>query len=133
MPPCFARATVLPADGKNAGKILVGGTASIRGEESIYREDIRRQTTETFHNLAHLIRAAIEPAGNGTNEMADAEVRRWLGQFRDLRVYYLRESDRSFIQSRVSDDFSRDCRVEYVRADLCRAELLVEIEGLAQG
>ena len=52
LPPCFARATVLPAEAGTARKILVGGTASIRGEESIYLDDIRLQTSETFHNLA---------------------------------------------------------------------------------
>jgi hypothetical protein len=132
LPPCFARATVLAADASQVRKILVGGTASIRGEESIYLDDITRQTSETFHNLAHLMRAAIAPTANGKSEMTDSEARRWLVHFRNLRVYYLREMDRAFIELRVAGEFSRDCRVEYVRADLCRAELLVEIEGLAE-
>ena len=64
--------------------------------------------------------------------MSDIDFRRWLNPFRDLHVYFLRERDRSFIESRVAEEFPSNCRVEYVRADLCRAELLVEIEGLAE-
>jgi chorismate lyase/3-hydroxybenzoate synthase len=130
-PPCFARATVLPAGPQTPRRIFVGGTASIRGEESIYLGDLARQTQETFDNLAHLIRAAVTESAS-CNGLAAADAIQWLGKFRNLRIYYVREADRALIEAMVSHTFAPSCAIEYVRANLCRAELLVEIEGLAE-
>src|SRR5665213_4336679 len=130
-PPCFARATVLPASPQTPRRIFVGGTASIRGEESIYVGDLARQTQETFDNLAHLIRAAAT-GSKACNGLAPADAIQWLGKFRNLRIYYVREADRARIEPMASRTFAPGCAIEYVRANLCRAELLVEIEGLAE-
>jgi chorismate lyase/3-hydroxybenzoate synthase len=120
-PPCFARATVLrdPA-GRRAPLLLVGGTASIRGEESIHVDDLRGQTLETFENLASLVRSA------------DSGMTAPLAAFREIRVYHFREADRDAIAELVAGAFPRHTRVEYARADLCRPELSVEIEGVAE-
>jgi hypothetical protein len=130
-PPCFARATVVPGGAGDPRRILVGGTASIRGEESTHLGDLVQQTQETFDNLAYLIRAAA-PNAESFNGISEAEKISWLGKFRNLRIYYVRETDRPTIETMARSVFSRDCMVDYLRADLCRAELLVEIEGLAQ-
>jgi hypothetical protein len=120
-PPCFARATVLrDAEGRRAPLLLVGGTASIRGEESVHVDDLRGQTLETFENLASLVRSAAP----GVAQPLDA--------FRDLRVYHFRDADRDAIAELVASAFPRHTRVEYARADLCRPELSVEIEGVAK-
>ena len=54
-----------------------------------------------------------------------------LSRFRELRVYYPRPTDLSVIRAELVDAFPHVSRIEYVRADLCRPELLVEIEGVA--
>ena len=123
---------MLPAVAGNPSRILVGGTASIRGEESVYLDDIQQQTVETFNNLAYLIRATAEPGPQKVNGLTASETIGLLGQFRNLRVYYLRETDRAYLEARVAEAFAANCQVEFVQADLCRAELLVEIEGLAE-
>jgi chorismate lyase/3-hydroxybenzoate synthase len=124
-PPCFARATVLrDTEGRRAPLLLVGGTASIRGEESIHVNDLRGQTLETFENLASLVRSATgENQSNGVPP---------LNAFREIRVYHFREADRDAIAELVAGAFPRHTRVEYARADLCRPELSVEIEGVAE-
>jgi len=115
-PPCFARATTVSWD--DAGRtILVGGTASIRGEETVHAGNLMAQTRETFDNLAALVRAAGA---------------RGLQSFEALRVYYVHEADRRTIERTVSEAFPDLADVEYARADLCRSELLVEIEGVAR-
>jgi hypothetical protein len=116
-PPCFARATVVREPGRNP-LLLVGGTASIRGEESVHVGDLRGQTLETFDNLASLVRSASGDDG--------------LNAFRELRVYHFREADRDAIAKLVDKAFPSLGRVEYFRADLCRPELCVEIEGVAE-
>src|SRR5262249_25234544 len=55
LPPCFARATKLTDP---PGLLLVGGTASVRGEDSVHTDDLASQVSETFLNLASLTRAA---------------------------------------------------------------------------
>lgn len=131
-PPCFARATVLPGHLDRPTRILVGGTASIRGEESIHLESLQRQIDETLHNLAHLIRAAAERDAPTDADLSPRQIHDLLSGFVDLRVYHPRAGDRDAIVARVAPAFPASCRIEFVRADLCRAELLVEIEGLAQ-
>jgi chorismate lyase/3-hydroxybenzoate synthase len=123
---------VLDSSNGQGRRILVGGTASIRGEESLHLGSLSDQTAETFENLAHLIKAANGAMVDPPADLSPAETRQWLGQFRDLRIYYVREIDREFLVKRVAEFFPQDCRVEFLRANLCRAELLVEIEGLAQ-
>src|SRR4051812_29811335 len=54
LPPCFARATVLA----DARRVLVGGTASIRGEDSLHLTSLSQQFEETLENLASVVAAA---------------------------------------------------------------------------
>jgi enamine deaminase RidA (YjgF/YER057c/UK114 family) len=115
-PPCFARGTSVRWHESGGATILVGGTASIRGEDSVHRGDLRAQAHETFENLGALVRSAGAPG---------------LGSFESLRVYYVHAADRDAITRTVAEAFPHLRDVEYVTADLCRPELLVEIEGVA--
>lgn len=130
-PPCFARGTLLPTGADRSHALLIGGTASIRGEQSMYVESLEQQTDETLANLASLIRAAAEQAGTTLAEDDESA----LATMRSMRVYHPRESDRDWIASTVSRRFPNAAvaaEIEFHRADLCRAELLIEIEGVAR-
>ena len=116
-PPCFARATAVDWSDGGAPILLVGGTASIRGEETAHAGHLAAQARETFDNLA----ALVESAGGAG-----------LSAFEALRVYYVHEADRRAIERLVFKAFPHLCDVEYVHADLCRPDLLVEIEGVAR-
>jgi chorismate lyase/3-hydroxybenzoate synthase len=123
LPPCFARATRLDHP---ARLLLVGGTASVRGEDSVHVGDLAAQCSETFMNLAALVGAAM-----GKKLAGSIRLRRWLSAFRELRVYHPTPSDRSAIESAILAQFGGVERIEWLCADLCRAELRVEIEGIA--
>lgn len=125
-PPSFARATRLvrlPA----APALLVGGTASIRGEESRNIDDLTRQLDETLLNLAAVVAAA---EGRDVPD-SPARVRRCLSRYDGLRAYYLHEHQHDTIAAAVAAAVRADCVVELVPATMCRPELLVEIEGVA--
>lgn len=109
LPPCFARATRIESDGQPL--VLVGGTASIVGEESVHLGDLARQMEETLANLA-----ALAP----------------LAGYRELRVYYPDPERLDELRDLLYGAFPHAERIEWVRADLCRSELLVEIEGIAE-
>ena len=108
LPPCFARATVV------GRSLLVAGTAAIRGEASCHRGDLAAQLDLTLGNLRRLLTAA------GT----DGE----LSRFRHVRVYL--PSTVNATRLRLGRVFGA-ADVEVLTADLCRPELLVEIEGVA--
>jgi hypothetical protein len=125
LPPCFARATVLAG----AGLVLVGGTASIRGEDSLHGTSLPLQLRETLMNLASVVETAEAKVVGATTLRSQEE---WLARYREVRVYYPRPGDAQVLEALLHGTFGSGCRVEMRRADLCRAELLVEIEGVAQ-
>ncbi len=114
-PPCFARATVarLPA----GSRLLVSGTASIRGEDSVHADSLPRQLSETIENIDRLAKSVL---GNERFDLSGAET---------ARVYFPRLSDRRLLASLVSSRLPPTASVEFVPAWICRRELLVEIEA----
>ena len=142
LPPCFARATRIdsPATTGDDALLLVGGTASVRGEDSITEAggaagtDLQQQLRETFLNLASLIRSAAEgtpaPRADST-AVDDLETGLLLGRYRHLRTYVRKGADLRFVAEQIETRFVNLENAEYVHADLCRPELLVEIEGVA--
>jgi chorismate lyase/3-hydroxybenzoate synthase len=104
---------------------MVGGTASIRGEESMHEGDLAAQAAETLANLASVVSAAW----NGRGDDGGAP----LARYRDLRAYHRREGDRAEVEARMRAAFPGLERLELLSAELCRPELLVEVEGLADG
>ena len=111
-PPCFARATRVRLHG--APCLLIGGTASVRGEDSMHEGSLHGQLDEMFENLRSLVGG---PEG--------------LDGIRDARVYHRRAADAQRIREEVSTRLNGLERVELVQADICRRELLVELEAVA--
>ena len=128
MPPCFARATLLGGHSDEA-LLIVGGTASITGEESRHLDNLQEQAAETFRNLASVVASAA--GGQLPESAAVSELEPLLSTFRALRVYHTRPGDRAAIAALVQARFPSSCQVELLQASLCRQELLIEIEGVA--
>jgi chorismate lyase / 3-hydroxybenzoate synthase len=120
LPPCFARATRVDA-GTDTPLLLIGGTASIRGEDSLHVSDLENQLHETRTNLIALLGAA-----SGSSTSPDL-----LNQLDQLRVYFPGIGNLARIRAAVEEWFPHPDRVEWRHAELCRGELLVEIEGRA--
>ncbi len=121
-PPCFARATRLLMPVRDAWWLLVAGTASIRGEETMHVGNIDAQTVETLDNLAALLDAAQAQRGT-VNSRA---------RFRSLRVYIVRPEDLTVVRERIEQRYPDVADIEFAQAEICRADLLVEIEGVAE-
>ena len=127
-PPCFARATRVLMEGGRRMALLVAGTASVRGEDSVHGGDFHAQAGQTLQNLSALVTAAIRGMGGAEGERGCRDP---LGLFRSLRVYHPREEHRPAIMRLIQESFPAVPEVELLRTDLCRSELLVEIEGVA--
>jgi enamine deaminase RidA (YjgF/YER057c/UK114 family) len=119
-PPCFARATIARIDGRP--RLLIGGTASIVGEDSVHVGDVDAQVHETLCNIAALLSAA-----RGTQDSTSARLER----LTSIRIYIRDAADAAAILSAVEQKCRDDVNVEAAIADVCRPELLVEIEAVA--
>ncbi|MEM7626678.1 MAG: pteridine-dependent deoxygenase like protein [Planctomycetota bacterium] len=118
LPPCFARATVIAADERSPNRrVMIGGTSSIVGEASVHIGDLPAQTRETLDNIEALLHAA---GASG------------LDALHAVRVYHVEEHDGPGILAEVLRRLPRlEGQIEMVHAPLCRRDLGVEIEGLA--
>ena len=122
-PPCFARATRVELDGRDS--LLVGGTASILGENSMHSGDLLAQVAETVANLEALVASA--------HDRVSLNVDPSLESFDHLRIYWPGPSDPQALHDWIDANCSRESlQLELIHGQLCRPELLIEIEGLAR-
>ncbi len=117
-PPSFSRAT--RADTGTATHVFISGTAAIRGHATVAPGELEPQLECTLDNL-RLISAA---AGAGPALGADGA---WERRF---KVYLRHPDDLRRVVSRLESGLLRPPdHVVYLHADVCRAELVVEIEA----
>ena len=102
----------------------VSGTASIVDSESRYPGDPEKQTEQTIDNIERLI-AADNFAAHGLRG-AGAH----LHDLAKIRVYLKRPEDLAKCQAVCERRFGAVPAI-YAMADICRPELLVEIEGVS--
>ncbi len=130
LPPCFARATRLRPPLER--QLLVGGTASVYGEHSLHHGDLQGQIQETFANLGAVVGAASEEDSSGPAPNHPQGNHQLLSCYRSVRVYFVRDEDLPVLTSLVESRFRNADKIEFLQADLCRPELLLEIEGVAE-
>jgi chorismate lyase/3-hydroxybenzoate synthase len=116
-PPCFSRAVI--AHMPNGRRLLIGGTASVRGEESVHIHSLAGQLDELLENLRSLL------AMDGCDQSGSLE------SIREVRIYHRQREQRDEICAAIAHQFAGARRVESIQADICRRELLVEIEAVA--
>ena len=120
VPPTFSRATTVEIGGRRL--LVVGGTASVVGEDSMHAGDVHAQLEETFCNLGSLVSTARRNPEGATHT---------LSRMTDVRVYLTPGQPATAVHAAVRARCPR-ARIELATASLCRPELLVEIEGLAE-
>ncbi len=118
-PPQFERA-VLMANGSNRN-LFISGTASIIGQETIGKGDIREQTIVTIENIKKL--TDIERINQILGESDSS-----LGRYSLLRIYIKNQEDFETVKSICSEHFPMT-PASYIESDICRDDLLTEIEG----
>ena len=119
--PTFSRAAHAEL-GEGVQALFISGTASIVGHASTHVGDVRRQAVETLDNIDALRAEAMRRTGTAfpLQQMFHT-------------IYLRREADlpvvREVIEHRVGCASPAAQGALYVRADVCRADLLVEIEA----
>ena len=107
---------------KNQGMIYISGTAAIRGENSLLA-DVMQQGVVTMENIEHLTSYENQKF-NGVPYPAKCE-------YEMMRVYLKSSYNWQQISDWLKDNYHCE-DVAIVEADVCRAELLIEIEGIAK-
>ena len=110
--PMFSRAVSFIPNNSMTNKILVSGTASIKGYESMHSKNILRQLDETLENY----NTFFDDKKNLSNI---------------ARVYMSSTSDNNIqLVSNVLNKKFGENNYALLKGDICRPELLIEIEGM---
>jgi len=115
-PPSFSRAMLLPGD-----ELMGSGTASIVGHESRHDGNIEAQIDETLNNLKELRQAGQRLAArDGLTDFDNAPIA--------AKVYLRRRESGPSAAARIRAGLPGLANLLLLEADICRKELLVEIE-----
>jgi chorismate lyase/3-hydroxybenzoate synthase len=118
--PIFSRACVLS---ESAGtNLFVSGTSSIVGHETIHQGDVAAQTAETMANISALLGEANRVVGSARYSLDGLK----------FKVYVRQPSDLSAIEAALAKSLRPSTSIVYLQADVCREDLLVEIEATGE-
>ena len=112
--PIFVRAMSVNLGGQQC--FFISGTASIVGYETVHHGDVAKQATETLLNIRTLLQQ--EPS-------YDPEHGNML-----LKIYLRNMNDLEIVSTKVLSEFGTRCRAIYLHSNICRSDLLLEIEGV---
>lgn len=119
--PTFSRGALVDVGGARTA-LFISGTASIVGHASVHIGDVARQAEESLMNIAAVREVASARAGAAFP--ADALA---------YTVYLRRADDLSHVREVVGRAIGVDSNaardIVYLQADICRDDLLVEIEA----
>lgn len=117
--PTFSRAVLHPAN--DARMLFVSGTASIVGHLTVHAGDVVAQTRETLANLGAVFAEAEHASRPGAFPMREAS----------YKVYVRHAADVEAVRRELAAALGEDADVNFLRADICRDDLLVEVEAIA--
>jgi enamine deaminase RidA (YjgF/YER057c/UK114 family) len=120
--PKFSRAMALVLG--NYVTTWISGTASIVNSETQYPGEVAKQTEQTIDNIERL----IAPENFQQHSVQGAGAR--LSDLAKVRVYIKRQEDFAACHAVCERRFGAVPAI-YAVADICRPDLLVEIEGIA--
>jgi chorismate lyase/3-hydroxybenzoate synthase len=123
VPPLFSRAVALGVGAEVM--VLMSGTASIVRHRSVHVGSASQQADQAFANIAELLRPEFL-AANGFLVPAGG-----LAALRCCVVYVKRPEDVNAVRSACERWLPPGIPAVYTLSDVCRPELLVEIEGIA--
>jgi enamine deaminase RidA (YjgF/YER057c/UK114 family) len=117
--PTFSRASVVRLGGNEV--LFLSGTASIVGHRTLHLGDVVAQTRETMANITAIITEAnrVAPrAGFAPGDLC-------------YKVYVRREQDVGAIHDELRRILGESAQIMFLKADICRQDLLMEIEATA--
>lgn len=120
--PSFSRASMLRTT--EGELLLVSGTAAITGHASMHIGDAAAQLRASLANIEIVVAAA-----EGPREVFSVASTGSAPPQAQLRVYLRSPADLPAVRAAFADCVRIPCSVEWLHADVCRRELLVEVEA----
>ena len=117
--PSFARATLRSSI--FGSHLLIAGTASVVGHVSEHIGEPHKQTLETLHNLNALIAY--------TEQLHGVTRGQWYGQA-IFKIYIRHPEHFATVRDILKKQLPSHTQVLYLQGEMCRSELLLEIEGI---
>lgn len=117
--PTFSRASLVRLGQDEV--LFVSGTASIVGHVTLHPADVAAQTRETMANIKAVLAEANRLASQARFDLASLH----------YRVYVRHPADLSQIRAELAHCVGNELNAVYLQADVCRQDLLLEIEATA--
>lgn len=115
--PTFARAGLVKLGGRDM--LFISGTASIVGHQTLHHGDVAAQTRECLQNIA-----AIVAEANRQTPSADFRL-----DSLAYKVYVRHPENLVTVRREMAQCIGAPASAIFLQADVCRADLLVEIEA----
>lgn len=117
--PTFSRAALVYLPGQEV--LFISGTASIVGHQTVHPGDVAGQCEESLANVAAVL-AEATAASRGAAYRLDKL---------SYRVYVRHAADFPVIRDILLARLGAATEIVYLQADICRSDLLIEIEAMA--
>ena len=117
--PSFSRATIGEVDG--TAQLFLAGTASVIGHASQHVGSAHAQTQEILNNISAVLRHARDT--HAAHSFFDPS----RGNY---KIYIRHQDDEDTIRQVIEDSPLSLTQPLFLQGDLCRRELLVEVEGI---
>ena len=116
--PTFARAMLMQSAGEP--QLFVSGTSSIVGHATVHAGNAPAQAQETVANLLTVIAQAQRAGFDASSAQAHLL----------LKAYLRRPADLAMARGCLTKAFGAATTIAYLQADVCRADLLLEVEAV---
>jgi chorismate lyase/3-hydroxybenzoate synthase len=117
--PTFSRAMLV-----SPGLLMISGTASIVGHASRHEGDVQAQLSEIFSNLDSLLARA---------HSHDPTLSSRFGRGTLIKAYLRRQADAGFVERELRARLPSGTPFVVLAGDICRSDLLVELDCLHAG
>jgi len=115
--PTFARAGLVKLGGRDM--LFISGTASIVGHQTLHHGDVATQTRECLQNIAAIVAEANRQAPGADFRLGTLA----------YKVYVRHPEDMATVRHEMAQCIGAPVSAVFLQADVCRADLLVEIEA----
>ena len=115
--PTFSRAGLVKLGGRDM--LFISGTASIVGHQTLHDGDVAAQTRECLHNIAAIVAEANRQAPGADFRLDNLA----------YKVYVRHPEDLDTVRREMAQFIGAPVSAVFLQADVCRADLLVEIEA----
>lgn len=119
--PSFSRGTVIGAGSE--ATLFISGTASIVGHRTLHAGDLAAQTRETLVNIEALLDEAARRSGAEDLRLETLA----------YKVYVRDPNELPVIRGELESALGPKAAILYLKADICRPDLSVEIEAVGGG